>query len=622
MKLLNKKQKRRLWRIGIGAAATALLLWLAPQGALRLAAFGAVYLFVGYDVLWRALWGLGHGQWMDENFLMTLATLGALVLGATGQGDYTEAVAVMWLYQVGELFQALAVGKSRRAIQALGALRPDVAYLAEGADRRPVDPAQVEPGAVLSIHPGERIPLDGTVLEGRAQLDTSALTGESLPRWVEAGDPVWAGSVNLDGVLRAKVTQRSECSTAARILQLVEGTAAAKAKPERMIQKFAAVYTPAVCLAALGLALIGPLFNGQWLSWLYRALTFLVISCPCALVISIPLTFFAGLGGASRRGILIKGAQVLESLAHCACAVFDKTLTLTQGRFAVTACHSLLWDRALLTERVAHLQAQANHPIAKALTRSYKGSLDLGRVQDFRQIPGCGVSAKVDGVEMLAGKADWLKEKGVILEQTHPQGTVVYVAADGKPAGTFVLEDPPKPQAKAALERLRQLGVQNQWILSGDNPAAVEKTARELGLRGIGNLLPEQKARELEKLLSTLSPKQALLFAGDGINDAPVLARAHVGLAMGKFGTEAAMEAADGVILDDDPQKIATAVAIGQRTLGIAKQNVYLSVLVKLVCLALSAAGLANMWLAVFADVGVMVLAVLNALRALQTKDL
>ena len=622
---MSSKQKRALVRIILSAAALGCLALWPGTGALRLLAYGAVYLIIGGDILLKAAKGIGNRQLLDENFLMSVATLGAFALALyQGSGDYAEAIAVMLFYQVGEWFQRYAVGKSRRDISRLMDIRPDYANLeAEGQVQR-VDPEQVEVGSVILVRPGEKVPIDGEVIEGDSALDTAALTGESLPRQVRAGDPIVSGSVNLTGVLRVRTTREFGQSTVAKILDLVENASARKAKSEDFIAKFARVYTPAVCLAALALALVPPLVQllaglpGQWAVWTYRALTFLVISCPCALVISIPLSFFSGIGGASRAGVLVKGANYLEALAQTQIVMFDKTGTLTQGVFQVSGIHHSSMEEAKLLEYAALVESASSHPISQSLRRAWGKPLDARRVTDIREIAGQGVSALVDGLPVAAGNGQLMRSLGLSPIPCRQAGTLIHMAVDGAYAGHILICDQVKPRAKEAIAALRQAGVRQIAMLTGDLDAPARQTARVLGVDQVySQLLPAGKVEQVERAMANKPPRAKLAFVGDGINDAPVLSRADVGIAMGAMGSDAAIEAADVVLMDDDPMKIASAIRIARKCMAIVKQNISFAIGVKLLCLLLGALGLANMWLSIFADVGVMVIAVLNALRAL-----
>ena len=613
---MSKKQKRMLWRILVSAVLFAACMLLPLTGWARLLVFLAPYGVIGWDVLWRAVRNIAHGQVFDENFLMALATVGALAIG-----EYPEAVFVMLFYQVGELFQSYAVDQSRKSITALMDIRPDYANM-EGPDGRleQVDPEDVSVGDTIVIKAGERIPLDGVVLEGSSTVDTAALTGESLPRRVESGDDVISGCVNLSGLLKVQVTKAFAESTVAKILDLVENSAGKKAKAEHFITRFARYYTPVVVLSAVALALLPPLFTSiQWVDSIQRALNFLVVSCPCALVISVPLSFFGGIGGASRDGILVKGGNYLEVLARTEIVVFDKTGTLTRGVFNVTAIHPDHCDEGQLLELAALAESYSDHPISRSLKEAYGKELDAARVSDVEEIAGRGVRAVVDGRAVCAGNDRLMEDIGVSWHPCHRVGTTVHVASDGVYLGHIVISDEVKPDAKEAVAALKAVGVRKTVMLTGDAKAVGEDVAKQLGLdEAHTQLLPAGKVARVEELLREVSPKGALAFVGDGINDAPVLSRADIGIAMGGLGSDAAIEAADIVLMDDRPSKIAHAIRIARRTLSIVKQNIVFALAVKLLVLALSAVGLASMWAAVFADVGVSVIAILNAMRALR----
>ena len=613
---MSKKQKRMLWRILVSAVLFAACMLLPLTGWARLLVFLAPYGVIGWDVLWRAVRNIAHGQVFDENFLMALATVGALAIG-----EYPEAVFVMLFYQVGELFQSYAVDQSRKSITALMDIRPDYANM-EGPDGQleQVDPEDVAVGDTIVIKAGERIPLDGVVLEGSSTVDTAALTGESLPRQVESGDDVISGCVNLSGLLKVRVTKAFEESTVAKILDLVENSASKKAKAEHFITKFARYYTPIVVLAAVALAILPPLFTSiQWVDSIQRALNFLVVSCPCALVISVPLSFFGGIGGASKDGILVKGGNYLEVLAKTEIVVFDKTGTLTRGVFNVTAIHPDHCDQGQLLELAALAESYSDHPISRSLKEACGKELDAARVSDVEEIAGRGVRAVVDGRAVCAGNDRLMEDIGVSWHPCHRVGTTVHVASDGVYLGHIVISDEVKPDAKEAVAALKAAGVRKTVMLTGDAQAVGEDVAKQLGLdEAHTQLLPAGKVARVEELLQEVSPKGALAFVGDGINDAPVLSRADIGIAMGGLGSDAAIEAADIVLMDDKPSKIAHAIRIARRTLSIVKQNIVFALAVKLLVLALSAVGLASMWAAVFADVGVSVIAILNAMRALR----
>lgn len=610
---MSKKQKRMLFRVLASAVLFAVALLLPTEGWLRLFTFLIPYTVIAWDVLWRAVRNIAHGQVFDENFLMSLATVGALATG-----EYPEAVFVMLFYQVGELFQSYAVDQSRKSITSLMDIRPDYANIEVDGQLRQVDPEDVAVGDTIVIKAGERIPLDGVVLEG---VDTAALTGESLPREAQPGDDVISGCVNLSGLLRVRVTKAFEESTVAKILDLVENSSSKKAKAENFITKFARYYTPAVVLAAVALALLPPLFTSiQWVDSIQRALNFLVVSCPCALVISVPLSFFGGIGGASKNGILVKGGNYLEVLAKTELVVFDKTGTLTRGVFNVTAIHPDHCGEAQLLELAALAESYSDHPISRSLKEAYGKELDTSRVSNVEELSGRGVRATVDGRQICAGNDKLMEDIGVIWHPCHRVGTTVHVASDGVYLGHIVISDEVKPDAKEAITALKACGVRRTVMLTGDAKAVGESVAQELGLDEVHTqLLPADKVTRVEALLGEVSPKGALAFVGDGINDAPVLSRADIGIAMGGLGSDAAIEAADIVLMDDKPSKLADAIRIARRTLAIVRQNIVFALAVKFLVLALSAAGAANMWEAVFADVGVSVIAILNAMRALKT---
>ena len=613
---MSKKQKRMLIRVIVSAVLFAVCMLLPLTGWVRLLVFLAPYGVIGWDVLWRAVRNIAHGQVFDENFLMALATVGALAIG-----EYPEAVFVMLFYQVGELFQSYAVDQSRKSITALMDIRPDYANM-EGPDGQleQVDPEDVAVGDTIVIKAGERIPLDGVVLEGSSTVDTAALTGESLPRQVESGDDVISGCVNLSGLLKVRVTKAFEESTVAKILDLVENSASKKAKAENFITKFARYYTPIVVLAAVALAFLPPLFTSiQWVDSIQRALNFLVVSCPCALVISVPLSFFGGIGGASKDGILVKGGNYLEVLARTEIVVFDKTGTLTRGVFNVTAIHPDHCDQGQLLELAALAECWSDHPISRSLKEAYGREMDSSRVSNVEEVAGRGVKAVVDGHTIYAGNDKLMEDIGVSWHPCHRVGTTVHVASDGVYLGHIVISDEVKPDAKEAVAALKAAGVRKTVMLTGDAQAVGEDVASRLGLDEVHTqLLPADKVERVEKLLKEVSPKGALAFVGDGINDAPVLSRADIGIAMGGLGSDAAIEAADIVLMDDKPSKIAHAIRIARRTLSIVRQNIVFALAVKLLVLVLSAVGLVSMWAAVFADVGVSVIAILNAMRALK----
>ena len=623
---MNKKQKKTLARIVLAAVLVVTLGLLPIRGSLRLALYLLTYLVIGSDILKKAGRGILNRQVFDENFLMAVATVGAFSLAIyTRSGDYTEAIAVMLFYQIGELFQSYAVGKSRKNISALMDIRPDYANIERDGRLEQVDPEEVAVGSVIVVQPGEKIPLDGQVIEGSSTLNTSALTGESLPREVQAGEAVISGCINMTGVLKLRTTKEFGESTVSRILDLVENASSRKSRSEDFISKFARVYTPAVCCAALALALLPPLgqmlFLGTapaWGTWLYRALTFLVISCPCALVISIPLSFFAGLGGASREGVLIKGSNYLETLAQTRYVVFDKTGTLTRGVFEVNGIHHNQMSREQLLEYAALAESASSHPISKSLQRACGRELDRSRVTDIQEISGHGVTAQVDGIPVAAGNDKLMRRLGLEPIPCHSVGTIIHLAVDGTYAGHIVISDTVKEHSREAIRKLKAAGVKQTVMLTGDARQVAEAVAAELGVDQVySELLPADKVTKVEELLEHKAPKEKLAFVGDGINDAPVLSRADIGIAMGAMGSDAAIEAADVVLMDDDPLKIAKAIRISRKCIRIVYQNIAFALLVKFACMALGAVGIANMWLAIFADVGVMVLAVLNAIRAL-----
>lgn len=627
---MNRKQKKMLARI-LTAAAMLIALKLIPvTGVLQLALYLVAYLVIGYDILKKAWRGILNRQVFDENFLMAVATVGAFALAIVSRsGDYVEAIAVMLFYQIGELFQSYAVGKSRRNISALMDIRPDYANIERDGQLEKVDPDEVEIGSVIVVQPGEKVPLDGVILSGASSLNTSALTGESLPRDAKAGDEVISGCINMTGVLRIQTTKAFGESTVSKILELVEDSSSHKSKSENFISKFARVYTPAVCYGALALAVLPPVVRlmlghpAQWGDWVYRALTFLVISCPCALVISIPLSFFAGIGGASKEGVLIKGSNYLETLSQVKTVVFDKTGTLTQGVFEVSGVHHSEMENEKLLEYAALAECASSHPISKSLQRAYGKAIDRDRVRDIQEISGKGVSAVVDGHAVLAGNDKLMALRGIPFIGCHSVGTIIHIAIDGQYAGHIVISDVVKPHAKEAIERLKHAGVEKTVMLTGDSRRVADQVAGALGVDEVhSELLPADKVAQVEKLLAGKGGKDKLAFVGDGINDAPVLSRADIGIAMGAMGSDAAIEAADVVLMDDDPLKIAKAIRISRKCIGIVYQNIVFALAVKFACLALGALGLANMWAAIFADVGVMVLAVLNAIRALRVHNL
>ena len=619
-----------LIRIIISFALLIGFSFIPVEGILRFVMYLVPYLVIGYDILIKAGKGIKNRQVFDENFLMAVATVGAIVIAVTGDGDYTEAIAVMLFYQIGELFQSYAVGKSRRNISELMDIRPDHANIEAGGRLEQVDPDEVEIGTVIVVQPGEKVPIDGVVSEGHSTLNTSALTGESLPREVCEGDEIVSGCVNMNGVLKIRTTKEFGESTVSKILDLVENASSRKSKSEAFISKFARVYTPAVCYSALALAILPPLvrmlalgMSPEWGDWIYRALTFLVISCPCALVISIPLSFFAGLGGASKEGILIKGSNYLETLSRTKYVVFDKTGTLTQGVFEVNGIHHNRMEDKKLIEYAALAESASSHPISKSLQRAYGKVPDRSRVSDVQEISGNGVIAKVDDVEVAAGNAKLMERLGVGYINCHHAGTIIHIALNGEYAGHILISDMVKPTSKAAVEALKRAGVEKTVMLTGDSSSAARQAAEEIGIDEVhSELLPADKVSEVEALIESKPEKAKLAFVGDGINDAPVLSRADIGIAMGAMGSDAAIEAADVVLMDDDPMKISKAIKISRKCIRIVYENIWFAIGIKLVCLALGALGIANMWLAVFADVGVMIIAVLNAIRALFVKKL
>ena len=626
---MTKKQKKMLVRILITAVMLIALHFISITGIPQLLAYVAAYLVIGYDILRKAGKGILNGRAFDENFLMALATLGAFFLAIwTKSGDYVEGIAVMLFYQIGELFQSYAVGKSRKNISALMDIRPDYANIEADGQLTQVDPDEVPVGSMIVVQPGEKVPLDGVIVEGTASLNTSALTGESLPRDVKEGDEIISGCIDMSGVLKIRTTKAFGESTVSRILDLVENASSRKSRSEAFISRFAKIYTPAVCAAALALAVLVPLgrmlagLDANWTDWIYRALSFLVVSCPCALVISIPLSFFAGIGGASKEGILIKGSNYLEALSEAKIVVFDKTGTLTRGVFEVTAVHHSPMDEAQLLEYAALAECASSHPISKSLQKAYGKEIDRSRVTDIEELSGHGITATVDGHAVAAGNSKLMNKLGVEYHDCHSTGTIIHMAVDGQYAGHIVISDVVKPHSKEAIEQLKRAGVQKTVMLTGDAKRVADSVAAELGVDEVrSELLPGDKVAEVEKLLAAKSKKDMLAFVGDGINDAPVLTRADIGIAMGAMGSDAAIEAADIVLMDDDPLQIAKAIKISRKCIGIVRQNIVFSRVVKFGCLALVAFGVANMWAAIFADVGVMVLAVLNAIRALRYRS-
>ena len=627
---MNKKQKKMLARILVSAVLMIGLQFLPVKGYIRFALYLIPYLIIGYDILSKAFKGIKNRQPFDESLLMAVATVGAIAIALYGDGDYTEAIAVMLFYQIGEWFQSYAVGKSRRNISDLMDIRPDYANIEVNGQLEQADPDEVEIGSVIIVRPGEKVPIDGIVMEGNSALNTSALTGESLPRDVAEGDEIVSGCINMTGVLKIKTTKEFGESTVSKILDLVENASSRKSKSEEFITKFARIYTPAVVYSAAALAVLPPLVRmlgmglpADWGTWIYRALTFLVISCPCALVISIPLSFFAGIGGASNAGVLVKGSNYLETLSQTKCVVFDKTGTLTQGVFEVNEVHHNEMDREQLLEYAALAESSSSHPISRSLQRAYGKEIDRSRVTDVREISGNGVMAKVDGIEVAAGNAKLMDKLGVKWIDCHQAGTIVHMAAGGTYAGHIVISDVEKPHAKEAIRALRSAGIEKTVMLTGDSRKVAEHVAAELEIDEVyAELLPGDKVAKVEELLEQKTNRGKLAFVGDGINDAPVLTRADIGIAMGAMGSDAAIEAADIVLMDDDPMKIAKAIKISRKCLRIVYENIWFAIGVKLICLVLGAVGIANMWLAIFADVGVMIIAVLNAIRALFVKKL
>ena len=621
---MNKKQKKMLVRIIISLVLVVVFSQLPVEGYLRFGLFMIPYLIIGYDILKKAFKGIRNKQVFDENFLMAVATIGAILLG-----DYTEGTAVMLFYQIGELFQSYAVGRSRRNISELMDIRPDYANVENNGELEQVDPDEVAIGAIIIVQPGEKVPIDGVITEGTSTLNTSALTGESLPRSAKVGDEVISGCINMTGLLKIRTTKEFGESTVSKILELVENSSSRKSKSENFISKFAKYYTPAVCYGALALALLPPIVllimgkPAMWGDWIYRALTFLVISCPCALVISIPLSFFAGIGGASNQGVLVKGSNYLETLAQTKYVVFDKTGTMTQGVFEVSGIHhSQIPDEKLL-EYAALAECSSSHPISKSLQKAYGKPVDRNRVTDIEEISGNGVIAKVDGVSVAAGNAKLMNRLGIAYQECHHVGTVVHMAVDGRYAGHILISDIIKPHAKEAIAELKKAGISRTVMLTGDSKRVADQVAAELGIDEVySELLPADKVTKVEELLDKKTAKEKLAFVGDGINDAPVLSRADIGIAMGALGSDAAIEAADIVLMDDDPLKISKAIKIARKCIRIVYENIYFAIGIKVLCLILGAIGIANMWMAIFADVGVMIIAVLNAIRALFGKKL
>ena len=621
---MNKKQKKMLIRIIVAAVLIVLFSKLPIDGYVRFGLFMIPYLVIGYDILQKAFKGIRNKQVFDENFLMAVATVGAILLG-----DYSEGVAVMLFYQIGELFQSYAVGKSRRNISELMDIRPDYANIEVDGKLEQVDPDEVEIGTVIVVQPGEKVPIDGVIIDGVSILNTSALTGESLPRDAKAGDEVISGCINMTGVLKIRTIREFGESTVSKILELVENSSSRKSKSENFISKFAKYYTPVVCYGALALAFIPPIVllimgkPAMWGDWIYRALTFLVISCPCALVISIPLSFFAGIGGASNQGVLVKGSNYLETLAQTSYVVFDKTGTMTQGVFEVSGVHHNEISDEKLLEYAALAECSSSHPISKSLQKAYGKPIDRNRVTDIEEISGNGVTAKVDGISVAAGNAKLMKRLGISYQECHHVGTVIHMAVDGKYEGHILISDILKPHAKEAIAELKKAGIKKTVMLTGDSKRVADQVAKELGIGEVySELLPADKVSKVEELLHQKSEKEKLAFVGDGINDAPVLSRADIGIAMGALGSDAAIEAADIVLMDDDPLKISKAIKIARKCIHIVYENIYFAIGIKILCLILGALGIANMWMAIFADVGVMIIAVLNAIRTLFLKNL
>ena len=628
---MNRKQKIMLVRIIISAVLLIIFHFLPTEGLIRFFLYLIPYLIIGYDILLKAGHGIANRQVFDENFLMAIATVGAFAIALiNGSGDYTEAAAVMLFYQIGELFQSAAVGKSRKNISELMDIRPDYANIEQDGEIIKTDPDEVEPGTIIIVNPGEKIPIDGIVVDGNSTLNTSALTGESVPRSAEPGDEVISGCINISGVLKIKTTKEFEESTVSKILELVEDSTSRKSRSEAFISRFAKIYTPAVCGAALALALLPPLFSlliiktdPAFAEWIYRALTFLVISCPCALVISIPLSFFAGIGGASREGILIKGSNYLEMLSHTKIAAFDKTGTMTKGVFEVSAMHHATIDEDRLMYLAAHAECASSHPIAKSIIKAASCNIDRSKVSDIEEIGGNGITAVVDGHKVAIGNRRLMEKVGAEYKDCHKTGTIVHIAIDGEYSGHIIISDMIKPTAKEAVADLHKAGVTKTVMLTGDAESIGKETAQMLGIdEARCELLPADKVSAIEELLSEKKGNDILVFVGDGINDAPVLGRADIGIAMGALGSDAAIEAADIVLMDDDPQKIAKAIRISRKCMRIVYENIWFAIGIKFICLILGALGIANMWLAIFADVGVMIIAVLNALRALLVKKL
>ena len=622
---MNKKQKKMLVRIIIAAALMIILHFVPVKGVIRFLLYLIPYFVIGYDILRKAFKGIMNHQVFDENFLMAVATVGAIIVALSENGDYTEAIAVMLFYQIGELFQSYAVGKSRRNISELMDIRPDYANVEVDGKLEQADPDEVEIGSVIVVKPGEKVPIDGIIIDGSSTLNTSALTGESVPRDAKYGDEIISGCINLSGVLKIRTTKEFGESTVSKILDLVENSSSRKSKSENFISKFAKYYTPAVCYSALALAILPPVVrmlfmsaSPEWATWIYRALTFLVISCPCALVISIPLSFFAGIGGASREGVLVKGSNYLETLSQTKYVVFDKTGTMTEGVFEVTGVYENTMDKEKVLEYAALAESFSSHPISKSLKKAYGREIDQTRVSDVEEISGHGIIAKVDGIDVAAGNYKLMKKLRLSYADSDKVGTIVHVAVNGKYEGYILISDRIKTTAKEAIHALKKAGIERTIMLTGDSKTVADSVAKELGIDEVySELLPSDKVAKVEELLAKKSRKSKLAFVGDGINDAPVLSRADIGIAMGAMGSDAAIEAADIVLMDDDPVKISKAIKISRKCLRIVYENTYFAIGIKLICLLLGAVGIANMWLAIFADVGVMVIAVLNAIRAL-----
>ena len=622
---MNKKQKKMLVRIIIAAALMIILHFVPVKGVIRFLLYLIPYFVIGYDILRKAFKGIMNHQVFDENFLMAVATVGAIIVALSENGDYTEAIAVMLFYQIGELFQSYAVGKSRRNISELMDIRPDYANVEVDGKLEQADPDEVEIGSVIVVKPGEKVPIDGIIIDGSSTLNTSALTGESVPRDAKCGDEIISGCINLSGVLKIRTTKEFGESTVSKILDLVENSSSKKSKSENFISKFAKYYTPAVCYSALALAILPPVVrmlfmsaSPEWATWIYRALTFLVISCPCALVISIPLSFFAGIGGASREGVLVKGSNYLETLSQTKYVVFDKTGTMTEGVFEVTGVYENTMDKEKVLEYAALAESFSSHPISKSLKKAYGREIDQTRVSDVEEISGHGIIAKVDGIDVAAGNYKLMKKLRLSYADSDNVGTIVHVAVNGKYEGYILISDRIKATAKEAIHALKKAGIERTIMLTGDSKTVADSVAKELGIDEVySELLPSDKVAKVEELLAKKSRKSKLAFVGDGINDAPVLSRADIGIAMGAMGSDAAIEAADIVLMDDDPVKISKAIKISRKCLRIVYENIYFAIGIKLICLLLGAVGIANMWLAIFADVGVMVIAVLNAIRAL-----